>query len=328
MSTSNDSAIPQLSRPLVIGSRGSKLALAQARFTQDALRRLAPEVETRVEIIKTSADRDQITSLRTPSENGGSGVFVKELEQALLRGEIDLAVHSMKDVPTAIAEGLCIAAVPEREIARDVLLISEAVLPGGRAASLAELPAGARVGSGSFRRQAQLLALRPDLQILDIRGNVDTRIRKMEQGLYDAVALAYAGLRRLGLQHLISYEFPFAEMLPAPGQGALAIETRADDAFTVSVAAQMNHPDTALAVATERNFLERMGGGCNVPIATYARIDQGALVMDVLVASPDGRRMVRNAAVGEPECNQELVAALTGTMLAAGCREILHEFRN
>jgi hydroxymethylbilane synthase len=356
-------------RLLVIGSRGSRLALTQTKFIQAEIRRLAPEIETRIEIIKTSADKDTVTSLRA---SGGAGVFVKELEQSLLRGEIDMAVHSMKDVPVDVADGLRIAAVPEREDARDALIISQNVQTGtlaGKAPALSELPEGARVGTGSFRRQAQLLALRPDLSILDIRGNVDTRISKMENGGYDAVALAVAGLRRLGLQnpmaasenpglcvtrprqnaHLpdvnsafvagasldsgvfggcpISRALSFGEMLPAPGQGALAIEVRADDAFTNEIAGKLNHPPTALSIAAERDFLERLGGGCNVPIAIYARVNQGALEMDALAAAPDGKRVARDKISGDPEKSAELCATLAERILLAGGREILHEFR-
>jgi hydroxymethylbilane synthase len=314
-------------RPLVIGSRGSRLALTQTKFIQAEIRRIAPEVETRIEIIKTTADKDIVTSLRA---SGGAGVFVKELEQALLRGEIDLAVHSMKDVPTAIADGLRIAAVPEREDARDALIIDKKIqreTADGKNEVLSELPAGARVGTGSFRRQAQLLALRPDLRILDIRGNVDTRIRKMESGEYDAVALASAGLRRLGLQNRISYALSFDEMLPAPGQGALAVEIRANDAFTNGIVEKLNHSHTALAVAVERAFLERLGGGCNVPIAVYASVRQGEIEMDALAASPDGKRVVRDKASGNPEKSADICADLAERILTAGGREILHEFR-
>jgi len=306
---------------LVIGSRGSRLALTQTKFIQAEIRRVAPEIETRIEIIKTSADKDVVTSLRA---SGGAGVFVKELETALLRGEIDLAVHSMKDVPTAIADGLRIAAVPEREDARDALIIRPIANFELR---ITELPDGARVGTGSFRRQAQLLALRPDLRILDIRGNVDTRIRKMESGEYDAVALALAGLRRLGLQDRISYTLSYDEMLPAPGQGALAVEVRADDAFTNEIAEKLNHPPTALAVSAERDFLELLGGGCNVPIAIYARVIHGALEMNALAASPDGKRVVREKASGDPEKSADICAALAERILDAGGREILREFR-
>ena len=325
---------------LVIGSRGSLLALTQTKLIQAGIRRIAPEIETRIEIIKTSADKDAVTSLRA---SGGAGVFVKELEQALSRGEIDLAVHSMKDVPTAIADGLRIAAVPEREDARDALVfnyelritnyglpVAEFPLDVDRELSLStigQLPAGARIGTGSFRRQAQLLALRPDLRILDIRGNIDTRIRKMENGEYDAVVLASAGLSRLGLLNRISYTLSFGEMLPAPGQGALAVEVRADDVLANEIAGKLNHPPTALAVAAERDFLERLGGGCNVPIAIYARMERGALEMDALAATPDGKRVVRDKASGDPEKCADICAALAGRILDAGGREILREFR-
>ena len=325
---------------LIIGSRGSLLALTQTKLIQATIGHIAPEVETRIEIIKTSADKDTIASLRASS---GAGVFVKELEQALSRKEIDLAVHSMKDVPTVIADGLRIAAVPEREDARDTLIsnyelqtmeisavenfdIKSALR--SPSSTLEGLPVSARVGTGSFRRQAQLLALRPDLRIMDIRGNVDTRIRKMESGEYDAVALAAAGLRRLGLQNRISYTFSYDEMLPAPGQGALALEVRANDAFTNEIVEKLNHPSTALSVAAERDLLERLGGGCNVPIAVYARVKNGALEMDALVATPDGTHVVRDKASGDPEKSTDICAEMAKRILIAGGREILYEFRH
>jgi len=316
---------------LVIGSRGSLLALTQTKFIQAGIRHIAPEIETRIEIIKTSADKDVVTSLRA---SGGAGVFVKELEHALTRGEIDLAVHSMKDVPTAIADGLRIAAVPEREDTRDALIINQVFLNertkstiSNQQSAIQNLPFGARVGTGSFRRQAQLLILRPDLRILDIRGNIDTRIRKMENGEYDAVALATAGLRRLGLENLISYTLSFDEMLPAPGQGALAMEARSDDAFANEIAEKLHHPQTALAVTAERDFLELLGGGCNVPIAVYARVRDDTLEMDALAASPDGKRVVRDKISGDPAKSGKICAELAERILAAGGREILHEFR-
>ena len=316
---------------LVVGSRGSRLALTQTELILNEIRRIAPEIETRIEIIKTSADKDAVTSLRTSGrESGGAGVFVKELEQSLSHGEIDLAVHSMKDVPTVIAGGLRIAAVPEREDAGDALIVNRDIqkrAAAGNALALSDIPEGARVGTGSFRRQAQILALRPDLRILDIRGNVDTRILKMESGEYDAVALASAGLRRLGLRDRISYKFSFDEMLPAPAQGALAIEVRADDAFTNEIAEKLNHPPTALAVSAERDFLERLGGGCNVPIAVYARVVQNRLEMDAIVASPDGKRVARDKAAGTPEKSADICAALAERILDSGGREILREFR-
>ncbi|MDI9612378.1 MAG: hydroxymethylbilane synthase [Acidobacteriota bacterium] len=302
---------------IVIGTRGSRLALAQTAWVRDRILARFPGTEIRVDIIGTSADRDKTTSLRSvPS----AGVFVKELEHALLRGEIDLAVHSLKDVPTLIADGCAIAAVPEREDPRDALIARGPV-------QLDLLPRGARIGTGSFRRQAQLLALRPDLEIVDMRGNIETRIGKMEAGGCDAVMLAAAGLRRLGMAARISLLFDFGQMMPAPGQGALALETREGDVRVARYAAAIHHPDTARAVAAERAFLERMGGGCNVPIAAYARPVPGGLEIDGLVASPDGRRMVRDRVSTTGATDVEGIALLARKLLARGAREILEEFR-
>ena len=302
---------------IVIGTRGSRLALAQTAWVRDRILGRFPETEIRVDIIGTSADRDKTTSLRSvPS----AGVFVKELEYALLRGEIDLAVHSMKDVPTLIADGCAIAAVPEREDPRDALVARGPV-------DLGLLPRGARIGTGSFRRQAQLLALRPDLEIVDLRGNIETRIGKIETGGCDAVMLAAAGLRRLGIAARIGLLFDFGQMLPAPGQGALALETRAGDERVARYAAAVHHPDTARAVAAERAFLERMGGGGNVPIAAYARPVPGGLEIDGLVASPDGRRVVRDRVTATGASDAEAVALLAGRILARGAGAILEEFR-
>ena len=311
---------------LVIGSRGSRLALTQTGFVQAEIRRMVPEIEIRVEIIKTSADKNIEASLR--ESGAGTGVFVKELENALSREEIDIAVHSMKDVPTTIMEGLRIAAVPAREDARDALISNLCIpdTPQGEF-TLFSLPMGARVGTGSFRRQAQLLALRPDLRIMDIRGNIDTRVMKVKNGEYDVVALAVAGLRRLGMQNQISCTLSYEEMLPAPGQGALAVEVRADDVYVNEIAKTLNHHPTALAVAVERDFLERMGGGCNVPIAVYARIRDGVLKIDALVAQPDGKHVVRGKTSGDPEKSANVCSALAERVLTAGGREILREFR-
>ena len=205
---------------IIIGSRGSALALAQTGWVQGQILSRFPDLEVTIKVISTSADRNQTASIRSGS---AVGVFVKELEQALLGKEIDIAVHSMKDVPTSIPPGLQISAVPEREDARDAFIAKNAH-------TLSELPAGSLVGTGSIRRQAQLLALRPDLRVADIRGNVDTRLKKLQEGAYDSIILACAGLNRLGLHDRISSPLDFAQMLPAPGQGALAIEVRSDDA--------------------------------------------------------------------------------------------------
>jgi hydroxymethylbilane synthase len=272
-------------------------------------------LEVSLKVIKTSADRNPTQSIRSGSS---VGVFVKELEQALLAKEIDVAVHSMKDVPTSIPPGLRIAAIPEREDPRDALIAN-------KAKSLWELPAGSIVGTGSIRRQAQLLALRPDLRVMDIRGNVDTRLQKLKNGAYDAVILACAGLNRLGLQKHISAPLEFSQMLPAPGQAALAVEIRDDDSRTVDVASALDHAPTASAISAERRFLELMGGGCNVPVAAWARFDQGSFEIEGLVASPDGKRVIRSSVRQPAEKAGEAAESLAKSILDQGAREILDQ---
>jgi hydroxymethylbilane synthase len=303
---------------ITIGTRGSALALAQTYWIKQQIIQYFPDIEVSVQIIKTSADKDTTTSLRS---SPSIGVFVKELEQALLREEVDLAVHSMKDVPTKLTDGLFISAIPEREDARDALITNQAI-------SLSELPEGCRIGTGSFRRQSQLLAVRPDLKIMDIRGNVETRIRKMEEGFYDVIILACAGLRRLGLQNRISSVIGFENMLPAPGQGALAVETRIKDSRTNRIVSMLNHPPTANAVTAERDFLQHLGGGCNVPIAIFARPENDLLLIDALVASPDGKRIVRDTICDKAENSSKAVSILAERILSQGGDAILKEFRN
>ncbi len=302
---------------IIIGSRGSMLALAQTGWVKEQILRRFPDVEVSIKVIKTSADKNPTASLRAAST---VGVFVKELEQALLAREIDVAVHSMKDVPTEISDGLCLAAVPEREDARDAFL-------SNTAKTLSDLPSGSVIGTGSMRRQAQILAYRADLQIVDIRGNVDTRLKKMQSGEYDAIILACAGLRRLGLERSISAPLDFAAMLPAPGQGALAVEARDGDMQIAEVAAALDHGPTALAIAAERNFLRYMGGGCNVPIGVYARLRENMIEIDGLVASPDGQRVIRDAIQRNRSQADEAVAILADRILSEGGREILNKVR-
>lgn len=298
---------------LIIGSRGSALALAQTNWVREKIIARFPGSEVQVQVIRTSADRDTTSSIRS---GAAVGVFVKEIEQALLNKQIDLAVHSMKDLPTRIPDGLRIAAIPEREEVQDALIT-------GGAGGLFQLPAGARIGTGSIRRQAQILALRPDLKILDIRGNIETRLRKLQEQAYDAIVLACAGLNRLGFRDRISARFSIGEMLPAPGQGALAVEMRVDDERFESVAAALNHPPTFRAVTAERAFLQRMGGGCNVPVAVYARITEGLLEIDGLVASPDGSRVLRSVLRGDCDTAVETAMHLADELLARGGRDIL-----
>lgn len=298
---------------ITIGSRGSALALAQTGWVRDQILARFPNEEITIKIIKTSADKNPTASIRAASS---VGVFVKELEQALLERDIDIAVHSMKDVPTALAQGLIISAVPEREDARDAFIAN-------KVQTVAELPPGSLVGTGSIRRQAQLLALRPDLKIVDIRGNVDTRLNKLRDGAYDAIILACAGLNRLGLQNRICSPLEFGEMLPAPGQGALAIEVRADDDRSIVVTSALNHAQTAAAVSAERLFLQHMGGGCNVPVGAFALFSADMMQLDGLVASPDGKTVIAESVRQEPETAMDAVGRLSDRILERGGRAIL-----
>jgi hydroxymethylbilane synthase len=298
---------------IVIGSRGSALALAQTGWVRAQILNRHPNLDVSVKVITTSADKNQTASIRSGSS---VGVFVKELEQALIEKEIDIAVHSMKDVPTSLAHGLQIAAVPEREDVRDAWIAA-------RARTLVELPSGSLVGTGSIRRQSQLLALRPDLRVTDIRGNVDTRLKKLADNAYDAIILACAGLNRLGLQNQITAPLEFDQMLPAPGQGALAIEVRSEDSQNIEIVSAMNHPPSAVAVSAERLFLQRMGGGCNVPVAVYARLYQDILAIDGLVASPDGKTVIRESIQEKIAKAGEATHRLADRILARGGQAIL-----
>ncbi len=262
---------------LRIGTRGSALAMWQARSVAKALA-ASTGAEPEIVIIKTSGDKFQQASF---SQIGGKGVFIKELEDALLEERIDLAVHSMKDVPTELPAGLTIAAIGKREDVRDALLSASG-------ATLAALPQGARVGTSSLRRQAQLLYARRDLRLLELRGNVDTRIEKLKRGDYDAIVLAKAGLDRLGLSEKISEVLPCDVSLPAAGQGAIGIETRAADAETLRLLAALEEKEARSAVTAERAALAGLGGGCQVPIGAWGRIETGKLLLDVAVLSPDG----------------------------------------
>jgi hydroxymethylbilane synthase len=287
-------------KPLRIGTRGSALALWQSRSIARVLAEQTGD-EPELVIIKTSGDKFQKLSF---SQIGTKGVFIKELEDALLDERIDLAVHSMKDVPTELPEGLTIAAIGKREDMRDALLS----LKGG---TLASLPKGARVGTSSLRRQSQLLAARPDLRMLELRGNVDTRIEKLKRGDYDAIVLAKAGLDRLGLSSNISDVLSYEISLPAAGQGAIGIEARSADADTLRVLVSLEDPETRAAVTAERSALAGLGGGCQVPIGAWGRMGNGKLLLDVAVLSPDGtQRLVEKDAgsVGEADAIGRRVA--------------------
>jgi hydroxymethylbilane synthase len=305
----------QAVRELIIGTRGSKLALWQAEWVHAQLRQLEPGLAMSLRRIKTTGDKILDTPL---AAIGGKGLFVKEIEDALLRGEIDLAVHSMKDVPTHLPEGLAIVAIPEREDPRDVLISRDGV-------TLDRLKAGSRIGTSSLRRQAQLLHLRPDLSIQILRGNLDTRLRKLEAGEYDGVILAAAGIRRLGWTDRVTEYLSPELCLPAIGQGALALEGRADDAFVRDVAARLDHRPTRLAVTAERALLERLEGGCQVPIAAHATIEEDRLTMSALVAGVNGRRLVRDSITGAVNEAHRLGVRLAERLLERGGDEILKE---
>lgn len=295
----------------IIGSRGSKLALWQSEWVRSRLAEVRPETEIRIEIIKTSGDVMLDVPLATI---GGKGVFTKELEEALLAEKIDLAVHSLKDLPTTLPDNLAITAITEREDARDALVLREGCAAPHN--SLRDLPRGATVGTSSLRRQAQLKHLRPDAVIKDLRGNVDTRLRKLDEGGFDAIILASAGLRRLGFERRIDAAITHAEMLPAVGQGALGIETRANDTRTTGLVSLLDHAPTRAACTAERALLYALGGGCQVPIAAHAAVNGDALRLEALVAALDGTQLIRDSIEGE-----RAHAARAGEALAARLRE-------
>jgi hydroxymethylbilane synthase len=304
-------------RTLLAGTRPSALAQTQTRQIIEQLQVAWTQIRCDMITITTTGDRNLSQSL---PEIGGKGVFTEQLEEALRTGRIDFAVHSLKDLPIIEENGLVNAAISAREYARDVLV-------SGKGWTLTSLPQGARIGTSSLRRSAQLKAARPDLQILPIRGNVDTRIRKAalaEQGDYDAVVLAAAGLRRLGLQSHITEYLPLGIMLPAPGQGALAVQCRADDATVRTLLEKIDDPPTRAAVTAERCFLNALGGGCSAPIAAYAQLlDErpGWLTLDGLVAAADGSKVIRVNGLGsDPE---RLGAELAEQALIQGAGALL-----
>lgn len=301
---------------LVLGTRGSRLALWQAERVGSLLRERWPGLEVEVRTIDTRGDRRPDVSI---PELGGKGVFTAELEAALLEGEVDLAVHSLKDLPTELPEGLATLGVPERADPRDAL-----VWPGGEG-GIEALPEGSVVGTSSLRRQAQLLALRPDCRVEPIRGNVGTRVEKARDGDYDAVILAAAGLRRLELDGEITAMLDSPAWLPAPAQGAIGVEGRSDDGTTRRVVAGVEDPDVAAEVTAERAFLSEVEGGCRVPIGARARLEDGRLRLDVTVLSPDGEREVRESAGGDADEPERLGRALGRRALDLGAAEILAE---
>ncbi len=300
-------------RRLRVGTRGSALALAQARGVINALRAAEPGLAVEEVIVRTSGDR----STAPLREIGGQGAFTRELEQALLDGHVDVAVHSLKDLPSTLPEGLCLAATPPREDPRDVLVTRAGV-------GLGSLPAGARVGTGSLRRRAQLLAVRPDLRVANIRGNVDTRLRKLQAGAYDALVVAAAGLRRLGRADLVArHALPLELMLPAPAQGILGLECRADDPETAALLRRLNHAPTFAAAQAERALLRRLGAGCRLPVAALATVEAERLTLRARVLGFEGSPVIEVALTGTPIEAEAVGTAAAERLLAQGAATLL-----
>lgn len=299
---------------LILGSRGSPLALRQAEMVKDRLLQIHPGLSVVIRRITTTGDRITDAPL---ARVGGKGLFIKEIEEALLAGEIDLAVHSLKDMPAELPPGLIIAAVTERDDPRDALITRDG------SGTLLTLPSGARVGTSSLRRSVQLKALRPDLDVLPLRGNVETRLRKLEAGQYDAILLAAAGLRRLGLADRITEWISPDLILPAIGQGALALETREEDQNTLACVAGVNHAPTQSAVTAERAFLRHFGGSCQVPMAAYAELQGSELRLRGLIASLDGRRVLKDQVVGSVSDADALGRELARRLIDAGALALL-----
>jgi hydroxymethylbilane synthase len=336
---------------IIIGTRGSKLALWQAEWIKSELQKLNPDLDIELKKIKTTGDKILDVPL---AKVGGKGLFVKEIEEALLRGEVDIAVHSMKDVPTDFPEGLHLAVITKREDPRDAFIRSQK--SEVRSQKFKDLPKGAVIGTSSLRRSCQLLSIRPDLKIEQLRGNLDTRLRKLDEGQFDAIILAAAGVKRLGWSERITEVLPPEISLPAIGQGAVGIECRISDEFINNLIAPLNHPETYICVRAERAFLKKLEGGCQVPIAAYARIisqesrvksqESGldskiktqnsnsdcslltvhcSLIMDGLVGSVSGDRIVKGRIEGTPNDAENLGIRLAEDLLSKGAKEILDE---
>ncbi|MDR0308469.1 MAG: hydroxymethylbilane synthase [Coriobacteriales bacterium] len=303
---------------LIIGSRGSMLALWQSNYIKSTLEELNPGLEVEIIVIKTQGDIIQNVAL---SKIGDKGLFTKELELALCNGEVDLCVHSMKDLPTVLPEGLVIGPVPERVLAYDAL-----VAPAG-VKSLDDLGQGARIGTGSLRRRAQLNALGKGFELVQLRGNLDTRIRKVEEGHLDAAILAAAGILRLGWEERIAAVLPPDIMTPAVAQGALALEMRLDDEATLELCSALADADTERCVLAERHVMRVLEGGCQVPIGAHACLEEGCLKMAAMVAELDGGRVIRAAAEGQPEDSMQIADQIVSDLLAQGARAILDAAR-
>lgn len=305
-----------MSQTIIIGTRGSKLALWQTNWVKGELERRHPGLQVEIQIISTKGDRVLDVSLPKLGEQG-KGLFTKELEEAIHERRVDLAVHSLKDLPTELPAGLHIGAISEREDVRDALVARDGIK------DFSDLPYNGLIGTSSLRRQAQIRAARPDLRLEPIRGNVDTRLRKLDEGQFDAIILAAAGLHRLGFAERITEHLPVKLMLPAVGQGALAIETRRDDQEVNEIISVLNHEATRLACQAERAFLKGLGGGCLVPIAAHAEISSTTLTLTGLVASTDGSQIVRGKLSGASLEAESLGQQLALELIAQGAEQIL-----
>lgn len=300
---------------LRIGTRASLLAVTQSTWVKNQIEQQYPG--TSVELVRITTKGDKILDVPL-AKVGGKGLFVKEIEDALLAEEVDIAVHSMKDVPTELPEGLHVAIIPVREVPTDAFV-------SAKYKNFSELPQGATMGTSSLRRKAQLAALRPDLNIIDLRGNLDTRIKKMEDGLYDAIILAGAGLNRLNMQDRIASLFTPEEMLPAIGQGSLGLELRKNDTDLLDGLQFLHHEHTATTVAAERAFLLRLEGGCQVPIGAFATLENKTVRLTGLIASVDGKTILKESIEGAPDKAASLGTQLAEILLDRGGKAILDE---
>jgi len=307
-----------MKKTIRIGTRGSKLALWQANWVKDTICLGFPEIKVSIITIKTTGD---MIVDRPLAMVGGKGLFVKEIEKALMESSIDIAVHSMKDMPGELPDSLVIGAIPKRENPFDVL-ISRGNL------TLKELPAGARVGTSSLRRASQIKHVRPDLEIASIRGNLDTRLKKLASGEFDATLLAAAGLIRLGMEDVISEYMDEEVMLPAVGQGALCIQSRKEDRSMDPILALLNHPDTNTVVRGERAFLRRLEGSCHIPVACFGRLENGQVILTGVVASENGETMVKEVVTGKPEDVVKTGMDLAEILLARGADKILENLKS
>ena len=308
---------------LKVGTRGSPLALAQAKIVSQALKSKFPDLQTRTVVIRTTGDKVLDSPL---SQIGSKGLFIKEIEEALVSKKIDIAVHSLKDLTTELADGLSIGAVLKREDPHDCIISKEGQ-------SIKTLPRESTVGTSSLRRKAQVLSLRPDLEVRDLRGNLDTRVRKLEDGQYAAILVALAGVKRLAKilalknRRLKAEEVPFEEVLPAPGQGALAVEIRTDDRETGSLVQILDHEPSHRAALCERAFLRTLQGGCQVPVGAFAEVEEDSIILEGLIASPDGKYLIRDVLSGPKGAPDQVGNDLAKKLLNLGGGVILEAIR-